>query len=266
METQRPLLAFPLEGKTAIVTGGSKNIGAGIAYDLSKRGADVIIIHSSPQSGLIANQIVDRIVSLPHKPRAFSICGDLRNADDPALVIKSLRNWFEKDGREMKIDILVNNAGCELVKTLGSITPEDFTRVYDLNVLGTLLMTQAVLPHLAPRGRIINIGSVGSRAGFRGLGLYCSSKAALEGLTRCWAAELGSNGITVNCVNPGPVQSDMLDNIPKQIVDAQKASTPLEHRVGMVGEIAGVVCWLAGEDSRWVTGQTISASGGWAMY
>jgi 3-oxoacyl-[acyl-carrier protein] reductase len=186
--------------------------------------------------------------------------------EDPALAVTSVRNWFEKDGREMNIEILVNNAGCELVKTLGSITPEAFNHVYNLNLLGTLMMTQAVLPYLPPRGRIINLASVGARAGFRGLGFYCSSKAALEGLTRCWAAELGSNGITVNCVNPGPVQSDMLDSIPRQIVDAQKAATPLEHRVGMVEEIAGIVCWLAGEDSKWVTGQAISASGGWPMY
>jgi len=168
-------------------------------------------------------------------------------------VVTSVKNWFEKENRQMKIDILVNNAGCELVKTVGTITPEDFSYVYDLNVRGALMMTQAVLPYLPPRGRIINICSVGSRAGFRGLGLYCSSKAALESLTRCWAAELGSTGTTVNAVNPGPVQSD-------------KESTPLEHRVGTVEEIAGVVSWLAGPDSRWVTGQTISASGGWAMY
>lgn len=153
-----------------------------------------------------------------------------------------------------------------MVKPLGSITPSDFAYVYDLNVRGALLITQAILPYLAPNGRIINISSVGSRAGFKELGLYCSSKAALEGLTRCWAAELGKNGTTVNAVNPGPVQSEMLDNIPKDIVDMQKAQTPLQNRVGTVEEVAAVVCWLAGEDSRWVTGQTINASGGWTMY
>lgn len=88
----------------------------------------------------------------------------------------------------------------------------------------------------------------------------------MEGLTRCWAAELGKNGTTVNAVNPGPVQSEMLDNIPKDIVDMQKAQTPLQNRVGTVEEVAAVVCWLSGEDSRWVTGQTINASGGWTMY
>lgn len=127
-------------------------------------------------------------------------------------------------------------------------------------------MTQIVLPYLEPGGRTINIGSVGARAGYRGLGLYCASKAALEGLTRFWAAELGSNGTTVNIIACGPVQSAMLDNVPKQLIDAQKASTPLENRVGSVEEISGVVCWLASQDAKSVTGQTISVSGGWAMY
>ena len=149
----------------------------------------------------------------------------------------------------------------ELVKHLGDITSEDFDYVYDLNVRGTLLlMTQAVLPSLAERSRIINIASVGARAGFPGLSVYCSSKAAIEGLTRSWAAELGHNGTTVNTVNPGPVQSEMLNNIPKEIVEAQNKATPLQNRVGTVEEVAEVVGWLAWETRvGGSTGQAISA-------
>jgi 3-oxoacyl-[acyl-carrier protein] reductase len=226
----------------------------------------VIILHSSASSAALADAVQKSITSLPHHPRALSVCGNLSKPEDPELVMSSIRSWFQREGRETKIDILVNNAGVEVVKPLGNITPDDFAKVYDLNVRGALLMTQAVLPYLQPKGRIINISSVGSRAGFANLGLYCSSKAALEGLTRCWAAELGKNGTTVNAVNPGPVESEMLANIPKDIVQRQKDSTPIEHRVGTVDEVAAVVAWLAGEDSRWVTGQTLSASGGWAMY
>lgn len=161
-----------------------------------------------------------------------------------------------------QVDILVNNAGVERVRALGDITAADFAAVYDVNVRGVLLVTQAVLPHLrAPGGRVVNIGSVGARAGFRDLSLYCSSKAALEGLTRCWAAELGGRAVTVNCVNPGPVQSEMLANIPPAIVDAQKAATPLENRLGTVQEVADIVAALAGRDGAWITGQVISASG-----
>ncbi|PMD48135.1 3-ketoacyl-acyl carrier protein reductase, partial [Hyaloscypha variabilis F] len=253
---------LPLEGKTALVTGGNRGIGAGIAYELAKRGADIIITHRSGGSLELSN----RISALAHKPRLFDITGDLSSPDSPALIISTAIQWLKNYTSSPKIDILVNNAGVKLVKPLGEITPQDFATVYDVNVRGTLLLTQAVLPLLPPRGRIINISSVGSRVGFAGLGLYCSSKAAIEGLTRCWAAELGGNGTTVNAVSPGPVESEMLRNIPREIVEGQKRETPLEKRVGTVEEVAGVVAWLAGEDGRWVTGQTISASGGWAMY
>jgi 3-oxoacyl-[acyl-carrier protein] reductase len=186
--------------------------------------------------------------------------------EGPESIIESCKALPSRSGTELKIDILVNNAGVEVVKGLGNITTEDYNKVYDLNVRGTILMTQAVLPYLPPGGRIINISSVGSRAGFKHLSLYCSSKAAIEGLTRCWAAELGHNGTTVNAVNPGPVESEMLANIPEEIVEEQKRATPIENRLGTVEEVAAVVAWLAGNESRWVTGQTISASGGWAMY
>lgn len=169
-------------------------------------------------------------------------------------------------GASAKVDILINNAGTEVVKPLTEIDSADYHKVYDLNVLAPILLTKAVSPRLAPAARIVNIGSVGGRAGFSGLSLYCSSKAALEGLTRCWAAEMGADGTTVNQVNPGPVQSEMLDNIPKEIVEMQKKNTPVQNRLGTVEEVARIVAWLAGPDSSWVTGQVLSASGGWAMY
>src|SRR5262249_54078560 len=102
--------------------------------------------------------------------------------------------------------------------------------------------------------RIINIGSVGGRFGFNALSIYCSSKAAIEGFTRCWACELGANGTTVNQVNPGPVQTEMLDNIPKELIAMQKQQTPVENRVGTVEEIARIVAWLASPDSSWISG------------
>ncbi len=165
-----------------------------------------------------------------------------------------------------KIDILVNNAAAELNKPLGAITPEEFASIYDLNVRAPTLLTQAVLPHLRRPGRIINISSVAGRAGFANLSMYCSSKAALEGLTRCWAAELGKDGTTVNAVAAGPVESEMLANIPKEIVDMQKRDTPVGQRVGTAQEIANVVSWLASPECGWISGQTLNASGGWTMY
>lgn len=160
----------------------------------------------------------------------------------------------------------MNNAAVQITRPLAEISQQDYEDVYNVNVRGVILMTQAVLPHMPPRSRIINISSVGGRAGFANLSLYTSSKAALEGLTRSWAGELGVNGTTVNAVAPGPVQSEMLDSIPKEILSAQKNSTPVETRLGTPQEVSNVVCWLAGEESAWVSGQTLNVSGGWTMY
>jgi 3-oxoacyl-[acyl-carrier protein] reductase len=206
----------PLAGKTAIVTGSSRGIGASIATELASRGADVVITYTTSSSTSLVQSIENQIHQLAHSPRTLAVCVDLRQATAADQILEAVKLW---KGEEVKIDILVNNAGVELAKKLGNITPGDFARVYDLNVRAPLLLTQALLPYIPPHSRIINISSVGSRAAFAGLGVYCSSKAALEGLTRCWAAELGGNGTTVNAVNPGPVESEMLNNIPKEIVE-----------------------------------------------
>lgn len=183
---------------------------------------------------------------------------------DPKSVVKVVEQTVAAFGDN--IDILVNNAGAELVKGLQDLTLDDFDFVYHLNVRAPILLLQRVLPYLQTSGRIINIGSVAARQGFKNLSLYCSSKGAIESLTRCWAAELGAKGVTINTVNPGPVQSEMLGNIPKDLVEMQKKLTPIENRLGTFDDIAQIVAWLASEESRWVTGQAISASGGFDMY
>ncbi|KAF6825652.1 3-oxoacyl-(acyl-carrier-protein) reductase [Colletotrichum plurivorum] len=253
----------PLTGKTAIVTGASRGLGAGMALELASQGASVMLIYTSPTSTPKITSLISQISSLPHSPSSTSCKTDLSSPTSPSEILSALDSW---QGPDSRVHILINNAGTELNGPLGSISPFQFSQVFDLNVRAPLLLTQSLLPRFAPASRIINIGSVGGRAGFPGLGLYCSSKAALEGLTRTWARELGGNGTTVNCVAPGPVQSDMLDQIPKEIVEMQKAQTPVGNRVGTVEEVARIVAWLAGPDSSWVSGQVISASGGWAMY
>ncbi|KAH6647356.1 dehydrogenase [Truncatella angustata] len=254
---------LPLQGKIALVTGASRGIGEGIALELANRGASVVLAYASPRSEEKISNLTAKIGALSHKPAVHAVRADLGSVEGPGDIIANLLQWTDN---KLHLDILVNNAGVERVKSLSEIQVEDYNAVYDLNVRGIILLTQAVLPYLNPKARIINLSSVGSRAGFKNLSLYSSSKAALEGLTRCWAAELGGNGTTVNCVNPGPVQSEMLDNIPKEIVEMQKAQTPIQNRLGTVEEIADIVAGLAGKDGAWITGQAISASGGSAMY
>ncbi|KAK8080285.1 NAD(P)-binding protein [Apiospora hydei] len=256
---------LPLEGKLAIITGASRAL------------ARVALAYTSPSSEAQVRALAERIRALPYAAPTFAVQADLSTTEGPSHLIMNLQAQFRAaahtgDGvahpqRPFVIDILVNNAGCERVVPLGQIDVADYNEVYDVNVRGVILLTQAALPYLAATGaRVLNIGSVGARAGFKDLSLYCSSKAALEALTRCWAAELGRRGVTVNCVSPGPVQSAMLDKIPADIVEMQKAQTPIQNRLGTIEEVARVVAALAGRDGDWISGQVVSASGGWAMY
>ncbi|KAL2842754.1 hypothetical protein BJY01DRAFT_216299 [Aspergillus pseudoustus] len=250
-----------LGGKVAIVTGGSRGIGERIAYELAQNGAKVSITYTSTASEARLETLIESINALNNGSSAISIKADLRDPSSAGRIVATTTQHFGDS-----IDILVNNAGVELVKPVQDVTVADFGFVYDLNVRAPMLMLQAVLPHLRAPGRIVNVGSVGGRSGFKQLSIYCSSKAAVEGMTRCWAAELGASGHTVNCVCPGPVQTELMDNIPKETIEMQKNQTPVENRIGAVEDIAPVVVWLASEESRWITGQVVSASGGWAMY
>ncbi|KAJ5901205.1 hypothetical protein N7504_007198 [Penicillium tannophilum] len=256
--------ALPLQGKLAIVTGSSRGIGAGIAWELARRGANVYITYVSDNSIFAVKELRAKISQLPHKPITWTCQVDLSTTTGAQEVISQLKTYVGSD--ELQIDILVNSAGIETVGDLQSVTLEDYDKVFNLNVRGLMLMTQAVVPYLAPKGRIINLSSVGARFGFKNVSLYSASKAAIEGFTRTWASELGGNGTTVNAVAPGPVPSDMLDNIPKEIINMQRATTPIEQRLGTTEEIASIVGWLAGPDASWVSGQVICASGGWTMY
>lgn len=169
-------------------------------------------------------------------------------------------------GGEPKIDILVNNAGMGGVKPLTEVTPAHYDSIFNINVRGVLLLTAAICPFLQPRGRIVNISSVAARRGMDAGSVYGASKAALEGLTRSWAAELGANGTTVNGVSPGPVPSDMLDaNFDVEAINAFRSQTPIENRIATEEEIPNIVAWLASPGASWVTGQCINASGGLQM-
>ncbi|KAJ4365691.1 hypothetical protein N0V83_008311 [Neocucurbitaria cava] len=254
------LSTLPLEGKVAIVTGASRGIGAGIALELARRGAKVTLVYTSPKSGKLAEEIASKITSLNNGSGSTIVQVDLKQIDAPEKIVRATTEAFGD-----KIDILVNNAGVLYGKSLSETTADDYAAIFDVNVRAPLLMTKAVLPHLRAPGRIINMSSVGARACFPRMSLYAASKAAIEGMTRSLAQELGDEGHTVNAVAPGPTESEMLDNVPKDVIEGQLKITAVEHRVGTTDDIARIVAWLCGEDSKWVSGQTISASGGFLM-
>ncbi|KAF2500502.1 dehydrogenase with different specificitie [Lophium mytilinum] len=249
-----------LQGKVAIVTGASRGIGAGVALDLAKRGAKVTIAYTSPRSSQPADDLISQIKALENGAEAIKVQADLSQVESADKIVAATRDAFGPS-----IDILVNNAGVEMAKPILESTAEDYAFIFDVNVRGAWLMVKAVVPHLRAPGRIINLSSVGGRCGFENFSLYSASKAAIEGMTRGFAAELGPAGHTVNAVGPGPIQSEMLDQIPKDLVDMQKKQTPMGHRVGTVEDVALIIGMLAEEQSQWVTGQTISASGGFLM-
>ncbi|KAL1738875.1 hypothetical protein HDZ31DRAFT_50318 [Schizophyllum fasciatum] len=253
---------LPLAGRIAIVTGASRGIGEQIAFELAKRGAKVMITFTSDASQKRANDLVARIAALNNGSAAATVQADLRELSSPQTIVDATLTAFATP----HIHILVNNAGVELGKPALDVTPADFAAVFDINVRGAYFMTQAAARRFGAHARVVNVSSVGGRQGYQGFSVYGASKAALEGMTRVWAAELGPQGHTVNAVAPGPVQSDMLDKIPEEIKNFQRDHTPMEHRFGTADDIAQVVAWLAEESSRWITGQTLSATGGFAMY
>lgn len=192
---------------------------------------------------------------------------DIATSTGPLEIIQEIKAWREP--HPLVIDILVNNAGIAPPAALGEITMDHFSSIMATNLQGPLFMIQAAAPYLSSPSRIINISSIASRQFFQGLTVYAASKAGLEAVTRHLAHEFGGNGTTVNCVTPGAVESELLHETDKKIpgiIDSICASTPLQHRIGTAEEFAAIVAWLCRAEAGWITGQTISASGGQAMY
>jgi 3-oxoacyl-[acyl-carrier protein] reductase len=243
-----------LKGKVAVVTGASKGIGAAIAKSLAAEGASVVVNYASSKSG--ARTVVDAITEAGGN--AVAVKGDVSKASEAEGIIDAaIKNY----GR---LDILVNNSGVYEFAPIEAVTAEEFHRIFNINVLGLLLTTQAALKHIGEGGSIINIGSLVSRITPAASAVYTGTKGAVDAITGVLARELGPKKIRVNAINPGMVETEgthaggFLDSdFQKSIV----SQTPL-GRVGQPGDIASVAVFLASDDSGWVTGEQILAGGG----
>jgi 3-oxoacyl-[acyl-carrier protein] reductase len=240
-----------LSGKTALITGGSRGIGAAIAKRLAADGANVAITYAKDASA--ASTVVKAIERDGGK--AVAIQAD---AADVEAVNGAIEKTVATFGR---LDVLVNNAGTAIPKTFEETTLEEMDRVIDINVRGTLAATQAALKHMKNGGRIISIGSaVGERVQTPGLVAYSATKGAVKIFTQALSRELGSRGITVNNVQPGPIDTD-LNPASGDWAVPQKAATAL-NRYGNADEVAALVAFVAGPESSYITGSNLTVDGG----
>jgi 3-oxoacyl-[acyl-carrier protein] reductase len=240
-----------LANKVAIVTGGSRGIGAAIAKRLAADGASVAITYAKDASA--ANAVVKAIELAGGK--AVAIQADAANAE-------AVKGAVEKAAATLgRLDVLVNNAGTAIPKRFEETTLEELDRVIDINVRGVLVATQAALKHMNDGGRIIMIGScVGERMMTPGLVPYSATKGAVKMFTQGLSREVGSRGITVNNVQPGPIDTD-LNPAAGDWAEPQKAATAL-NRYGHVEEVAALVAFVAGPESSYITGANLTVDGG----
>lgn len=248
-------MSLNLNGKVAIVTGASKGIGAGIAKKLAAAGAAVAVNYAGSKEG--ADKVVNQIIS--DGGRAIAVQGYV---DRPADVKRIFDETKSQLGR---IDIVVNNAGVYKFEPVEEIAEDEFHRQFNINVLGPILTTKEALKHFPEAGgNIINISSVVSTNPSANLAVYSATKGALDTLTRGLAVELAPKNIRVNSVAPGPVVTEgfeQLGIIGSDFEQTMLANTPL-GRIGQPSDIGSVVAFLASDDSAWITGENLRASGG----
>ena len=243
-----------LTGKVALVTGASKGIGAAIAKSLAAAGAAVAVNYASSQAG--AEAVVAAITA--SGGRAIAVGGDVSKEADAQKIIEETVKAFGG------LDILVNNSGVYEFGAIEEVTPQNFHRMFDINVLGLLLTTKAAVKHLREGGSVINIGSLVSRITPPGSSVYTATKGAVAALTGVLSRELGARKIRVNAVSPGLVETEgthAAGFVESDFAKNAIAQTPL-GRIGRPDDIATATTFLASDDAGWLTGQEIFASGG----
>jgi len=244
-----------LSGKTAVVTGASKGIGADIAKGLAREGAAVVVNYASSREG--ADKVVAEIVAGGGK--AIAVQGDVSQQADVTRLFAEAKAAFGT------LDILVNNAGVYQFAALDAVTADEFHRQFNINVLGLLLATQEAARHFGPDGgSVINISSGVTSLNMPDTSIYTATKASVDAITRVLAKELGPRKIRVNAINPGAVETEgvhAMGIIGTDFETALVSQTPL-GRMGQPGDITPVAVFLASADAGWVTGEIIVTSGG----
>lgn len=245
-----------LEGKKALVTGASRGIGRAIAVSLAEAGADVAINYSGSEAAAV--ETAQAVEALGR--RAFIVKANVGKADEFESMVKEVIEQFGA------IDILVNNAGITRDNLIMRMKEDEFDQVIETNLKGVFNGIKAVTrPMMKQRsGRIINISSVVGVLGNAGQANYVAAKAGVIGLTKSSARELASRGITVNCVAPGFIQTDMTDKLPEEMRESLSGQIPLA-RLGSPADIANAVRFLASDAASYMTGQTVHVDGGMYM-
>jgi 3-oxoacyl-[acyl-carrier protein] reductase len=240
-----------LEGKTALITGGSRGIGRAIAKRLAADGANIAITYTKGADA--AASVVKEIERAGRK--AIAIQADATDAGAVQAAVEKTVATFDR------LDILVNNAGTVVPKKFEETTLEELDHLIDVNIRGTFVATQAALKHMRNGGRIIMIGScVGERAMTPGLVPYSATKGAVKMFTQGLSREVGARGITVNNIQPGPIDTDLNPSAGDWSVP-QKAATALD-RYGTVDEVAALVAFVAGPEASYITGANLTVDGG----
>jgi 3-oxoacyl-[acyl-carrier protein] reductase len=243
-----------LAGKIALVTGASKGIGAGIAKHLGAEGAAVVVNYATSREG--ADRTVAEIEN--GGGQAWAVQGDFSKPEEIT------RTFAEIETKHGKLDVLVNNAGVAGFGPLKNVTAEEFHRLFNLNVLGLLLSTQAAVKLMREGGSVINIGSLAALMPTAYGAIYSASKAAVNNLSISLSKELGPKQIRVNALNPGLVITEGLEAagfMNGERYDAAVKATPL-GRAGRPDDIGKIAVFLASDESYWITGQLIQAAGG----
>ena len=242
-----------LTGKVALVTGGSRGIGAAIARSLAEDGADVAIsyVSNADKAKALVRQLQEKGV------RAVAFQADQARSDEVASLVQRTAEHFGH------LDILVNNAGVFITGPIGEVTEEDVARQFAVNVGGVNTAVREAAKIMQDGGRIISIGSMGGTSSpWPGIADYSATKAAVAAYTRGWARDLGPRGITVNVIEPGPIDTDMNRDDERDFVQVLKQGTAL-GRYGKPEEAGATVAFLASQGASFITGATIAVDGGY---